>query len=54
VGELATATGVSVRTLRHYDQIGPLAPSARCGAGRSAGSSEQSSFSFSPSPYGDE
>lgn len=34
VGELADATGVSVRTLHHYDAIGLLAPSCRDRAGR--------------------
>ena len=29
VGELAQATGLTVRTLHHYDQIGLLTPSAR-------------------------
>lgn len=33
IGELATATGISVRTLRHYDQIGLLRPRARTGGG---------------------
>lgn len=33
VGELAARTGVSVRTLHHYDGIGLLAPSARTPAG---------------------
>lgn len=33
VGELAAATGVSVRTLRHYDEIALLRPSARAGGG---------------------
>ncbi|MFZ5916755.1 MAG: MerR family transcriptional regulator [Chloroflexota bacterium] len=33
VGQLAKMAGVSVRTLRHYDQIGLLEPSARTGAG---------------------
>lgn len=33
VGELAAATGVSVRTLRHYDEIALLRPLARAGAG---------------------
>lgn len=33
VGELAAATGVSVRTLRHYDEVGLLTPSARVGDG---------------------
>jgi DNA-binding transcriptional MerR regulator len=33
VGELANATGVSVRTLHHYDEIGLLTPTERTGAG---------------------
>lgn len=33
VGELASLTGVSVRTLHHYDQIGLLSPSERSSAG---------------------
>lgn len=33
VGTLAKRTGVSVRTLHHYDEIGLLSPSARTGAG---------------------
>lgn len=33
VGELAQATGVTVRTLHHYDGLGLLAPSARSDAG---------------------
>jgi MerR family transcriptional regulator, thiopeptide resistance regulator len=33
VGELARATGLTVRTLHHYDQIGLLVPSARSAAG---------------------
>jgi hypothetical protein len=33
VGELASATGVTVRTLHHYDEIGLLAPSERTPAG---------------------
>src|SRR5690242_6442708 len=33
VGELARATGVTVRTLHHYDELGLLAPSARSDAG---------------------
>ncbi|GAA1569559.1 MerR family transcriptional regulator [Kribbella hippodromi] len=33
VGELAEATGVSVRTLHHYDDIGLLRPSGRSGSG---------------------
>ncbi|MFL6194352.1 MAG: MerR family transcriptional regulator [Thermoanaerobaculia bacterium] len=33
VGELAKRTGVSVRTLHHYDEIGLLTPSHRSGSG---------------------
>ncbi|MFI5734292.1 MerR family transcriptional regulator [Kribbella sp. NPDC051587] len=33
VGELAQATGLSVRTLHHYDEIGLLCPSGRTGSG---------------------
>lgn len=33
VGELAKRTGLTVRTLHHYDAIGLLSPSARSGAG---------------------
>jgi MerR family transcriptional regulator, thiopeptide resistance regulator len=33
VGELAAATGLTVRALHHYDEIGLLAPSGRTGAG---------------------
>jgi DNA-binding transcriptional MerR regulator len=33
IGELAERTGLTVRTLRHYDEIGLLQPSARTGAG---------------------
>ena len=33
IGELAAATGVSVRSLRHYDRIGLLVPSGRTAAG---------------------
>lgn len=33
VGEVARLTGVTVRTLHHYDEIGLLAPSARTTAG---------------------
>ncbi|MFJ4209056.1 MerR family transcriptional regulator [Paenarthrobacter sp. NPDC089675] len=33
IGELATACGVSVRTLHHYDQIGLLSASERTAAG---------------------
>jgi DNA-binding transcriptional MerR regulator len=33
VGELAERTGLSVRTLHHYDEIGLLSPSWRTGAG---------------------
>lgn len=33
IGELAQATGLTVRTLRHYDEIGLLVPSGRTAAG---------------------
>ena len=33
VGELARRTGLSVRALHHYDEVGLLVPSARTGAG---------------------
>jgi DNA-binding transcriptional MerR regulator len=33
VGEVAQATGLTVRTLHHYDEIGLLVPSERSGAG---------------------
>lgn len=33
IGELAKLAGVTVRTLRHYDQVGLLTPSARTEAG---------------------
>ena len=33
VGQLAELTGVTVRTLHHYDTVGLLSPSARSGAG---------------------
>jgi DNA-binding transcriptional MerR regulator len=33
IGEVAAATGLTVRTLHHYDEIGLLAPSARSEAG---------------------
>lgn len=33
VGELARATGLSVRALRHYDELGLLVPSERTGGG---------------------
>ena len=33
VGELARATGLTVRTLHHYDRMGLLRPSARSRAG---------------------
>lgn len=33
IGELAQATGVTVRTLRHYDEMGLLRPSERTAAG---------------------
>ncbi len=33
IGEIATRTGLSLRTLRHYDEIGLLQPSARSEGG---------------------
>lgn len=33
IGEVAAATGVTVRTLRHYDELGLLVPSERTPAG---------------------
>ena len=33
IGELAAASGVTVRTLHHYDEIGLLTPGERTGAG---------------------
>ncbi|MGQ0845085.1 MAG: MerR family transcriptional regulator [Sporichthyaceae bacterium] len=33
IGELAERTGMSLRTLRHYDEIGLLAPSGRTDGG---------------------
>jgi DNA-binding transcriptional MerR regulator len=33
IGEVAAATGLTVRTLHHYDEIGLLRPSERTGAG---------------------
>ena len=33
VGEVARATGVTVRTLHHYDEIGVLNPSSRSASG---------------------
>ncbi len=33
IGELAKKTGLTVRTLRHYDAMGLLAPSCRSEAG---------------------
>ncbi|MCT2084946.1 MerR family DNA-binding transcriptional regulator [Microbacterium enclense] len=33
IGELAERTGLSIRTLRHYDEIGLLRPSARSEGG---------------------
>src|SRR3954449_10399414 len=33
VGELAAATGVTVRTLHHYEEVGVLVPSERTEAG---------------------
>src|ERR687886_1734943 len=33
IGDVAAATGVTVRTLRHYDELGLLVPSERTEAG---------------------
>ena len=33
IGELAARAGLTIRTLRHYDEIGLLRPSGRTGAG---------------------
>jgi MerR family transcriptional regulator, thiopeptide resistance regulator len=33
IGEVAAATGVTVRTLRHYDALGLLVPAGRTDAG---------------------
>jgi len=33
IGELAKATGLTVRALRHYDRIGLLTPAKRTEAG---------------------
>ncbi len=33
VGELARRTGLSVRTLHHYDEIGLLSPARRTASG---------------------
>jgi DNA-binding transcriptional MerR regulator len=33
VGQLARRTGLTVRTLHHYDRIGLLSPSGRAGPG---------------------
>ena len=40
IGELARESGVTVRTLRYYDQVGVLAPSARSPGGHRAYSDE--------------
>jgi DNA-binding transcriptional MerR regulator len=37
VGELATRTGLTVRTLHHYDAIGLLSPSGRTGSNHGSG-----------------
>ena len=37
VGELAKRTGLTVRTLHHYDQIGLLRPSGRTGSAHASG-----------------
>src|SRR5579875_3012637 len=33
IGQLATASGLSVRALRHYDELGLLVPAERTGSG---------------------
>ena len=35
IGELARRTGLTVRTLHHYDEIGLLSPAAAVGRGPS-------------------
>lgn len=40
IGELATAAGLTVRTLHYYDEIGLLSPSARSAAGHRLYSAE--------------
>ncbi|MGW4847296.1 MerR family DNA-binding transcriptional regulator [Nocardia brasiliensis] len=58
VGELATVTGLTVRTLHYYDEIGLLSPSGRSGAGttwpcstaRFNDASRRSSIAISPPP----
>lgn len=40
VGDLAGRTGLSVRTLHHYDEIGLLSPSGRTGSGHRLYSAE--------------
>src|SRR3954466_4629955 len=37
VGELAERTGLTVRTLHHYDAIGLLSPSGRTGSNHNSG-----------------
>ena len=37
VGELAARTGLTVRTLHHYDAIGLLSPSGRTGSAHNSG-----------------
>ena len=37
VGELAERTGLTVRTLHHYDAIGLLSPSGRTGSNHGSG-----------------
>src|SRR5213080_4127982 len=37
VGELAARTGLTVRTLHHYDAIGLLSPSGRTGSNHGSG-----------------
>jgi DNA-binding transcriptional MerR regulator len=40
VGELARATGLTVRTLHHYDEVGLMRPAARTAAGHRLYSAE--------------
>src|SRR3954467_15530610 len=37
VGELASRTGLTIRTLHHYDAIGLLSPSGRTGSNHGSG-----------------
>src|SRR5918995_928500 len=43
VGELAERTGLSVRALHYYEEIGLLSPSRRTGSGYRLGSAERAS-----------